>query len=693
MEKGPSSPWLPWYVGSVVAGGTVAIGAAVFTHAGIFLTPKFWLFTFLMGWMEAYSRRVPKGDRGSTELTISTTFAFALLLIAGGAAAIVANAIAALANGVIGRKAWYKTVFNAASFPLAVAASAFTLSLLTSIYTPLGEPSSLFGPIHIPAILAAAGVFLVIDLLVLERVVTLAEGVPMRTYFRRDVIYQGVPMAVMFCVGTLVAIVANHSLWFLPLLAVPVVAGLKMGSVFMEKEHQSLHDALTDLPNRTLFRDRLEQALKGIPRNRTLVGVMVMDLDRFKEVNDALGHPAGDKLLQAVGPRLYTVLRDTDTVGRLGGDEFGVVLRSLQSPEDAALVAEKIQAVLLEPVEIENVSLEIPASIGIVIAPVHGVDAELLIRRADAAMFEAKRSKTGFCIFVGAHNTDEAEGINRLTLSNDLRKAVVNAELVLYYQPKVDIRDGKIIGVEALVRWQHPRFGLLGAADVVPLAEATGLIQQLTMYVIDRALRQISEWRSYDVNVLVSVNISAQNLLNQRLLLRLFQSMDRWNVEPESLILEITETQIMSNPKRSLEMLRALKGMGVHLSVDDFGTGASALSRLKELPVDELKIDRSFIQGLLEDRKDQALTRAIITLGHELGMEVTAEGVEEEEHVAMLLDFGCDIVQGYLISRPLNAIEYLAWHKLWTPGDMAVWARTAGIEPATYGLGNHRSLP
>ncbi|MBI4492245.1 MAG: EAL domain-containing protein [Chloroflexi bacterium] len=422
--------------------------------------------------------------------------------------------------------------------------------------------------------------------------------------------------------------------------------------------HQALHDALTGLPNRVLLHDRLHQAVLAARRHSTSLALLVMDLDRFKEVNDTLGHHAGDVVLQQVGQRLQGTLRTSDTVARLGGDEFAVILPTAGNMASATVAASKLLHALEQPFAVEGQSLDVGASIGIALYPEHGQDAETLLRRADIAMYVAKRTGSGYALY--ALEQDQ-HSPGRLALVGELRQAIEQDALRLHYQPKVHFKSGRILGVEALVRWQHPQHGLLAPDRFISLAEQTGLIHPLSHWVLQAALRQCQSWRQAGVELPVAVNLSARNLQDPRLPGAVAALLERWDVPPRCLGVEITENAAMADPERAMQVLTRLREMGVRIAVDDFGTGYSSLGYLKRLPVDELKIDQSFVRSMATNESDAAIVRATIELGHSLGLEVVAEGVENQTAWDLLAALGCDGAQGYYLSHPLAADELVRW--------------------------------
>jgi len=420
-------------------------------------------------------------------------------------------------------------------------------------------------------------------------------------------------------------------------------------------EYQALHDGLTGLPNRTLFGDRLRQALLGARRNQTMFGVLLLDLDRFKDINDALGHDRGDTLLQEVATRLKGVLRATDTIARLGGDEFAVVSTDAKHPDNVVATARKILASLEGPFSIADQMVETGASIGVAMYPLHGDDPNTLLRRADVAMYAAKRSGGGFAVYSPEH---EAQTLRHSGLAGDLRRSMAQGELVLYYQPIVLLQSRTTYAVEALVRWNHPREGLLPPDRFIPMAEETNMIRPVTGWVLDAALAQLCKWLASGLDLSVAVNVSARCLEDHSIVEDVGKALATSKAEPQRLTLEISETIAMS--AAAGKAMQRLAEMGVRLSLDDFGTGYSSLVYLNRLPIHEIKVDKSFVKTLPSDPDASAIVRSAIGLGHNLGLRVIAEGVEEADAEAMLLEAGCDAVQGYLIGRPVPEEEMTA---------------------------------
>ena len=420
--------------------------------------------------------------------------------------------------------------------------------------------------------------------------------------------------------------------------------------------HQALYDMLTNLPNRVLFTDRLEQTAKLAQRNGTVAAALLLDIDRFKEINDALGHESGDRLLCLIGERISSRLRAQDTVARLGGDEFGVVLPGLGHAQDAVIVAEDIAATLEETFEIEGIEIDVRASIGISCTD-DGADAATLLRYADVAMYVAKRSHSGIEKYSREHDLFSAE---RLALASEVRRAIEHRELVLHYQPKIDLRTGRADAVEALVRWQHPTRGLLGPGEFLPVVESTHLIKPLTLYVLDEALRQAREWLDGGDRIRMAVNLAAACAGDVRLPDQVAELLARHDIDPQQLEIELTETAVLDDPERAKTVLSALAELGVRCSVDDFGTGYASIAYLTGLPISTLKIDQSFILDLATPG-NLAVTRYSIDLARTLGLTTIAEGVEDEANLRILEELGCDQAQGFFFARPAPADACIEW--------------------------------
>jgi diguanylate cyclase (GGDEF)-like protein len=433
-------------------------------------------------------------------------------------------------------------------------------------------------------------------------------------------------------------------------------------------EYQALHDALTGLPNRTLLRDRLQQALFTARRQNDWLALFVMDLDAFKEINDTFGHLAGDDLLQQVAQKLRTTLRESDTLARLGGDEFAAILPGTDQL-GAVAAARKLLSTLEGPFDVQGQRLSAGISIGIALSPPHGEDYDTLLRRADSAMYVAKQARSGYAVF-SFEQDQQTPG--RLALMSELRQAIDDHQLIVHYQPRVDIGSRRLTGVEALVRWRHPQHGLIPPVRFVPLAEQTGFIRPLTEWVLSAALAQGQAWRQAQVAAPLLVNISARDVYDSSLAEFLRDLMRKLQVTPGMLVLEITERAIMASPARAMDSTARLRAIGVEVSIDDFGTGYSSLSYLQRLPISSLKVDRAFVSRMSRDPNDFAIVRSTIDLAHNLGLAVIAEGVEDEETWIMLESLRCDEAQGNYVCPPLAASDLSRWLKETRPDSVHV---------------------
>jgi diguanylate cyclase (GGDEF)-like protein len=425
----------------------------------------------------------------------------------------------------------------------------------------------------------------------------------------------------------------------------------RMQNQMNEIEHQALHDGLTGLPNRRLFRDRVEQALARARRGENEVAVLLIDLDRFKDINDTLGHGAGDVVLQEVGARLRGVLRETDTLARLGGDEFGVVA-PMDYRGQTGKVVDRITKALERPVALDTLAVDIGGAVGVALFPDDGDDMDTLMKHADVAMYTAKETGGGHAYYAAEL---DASDTTKLSLTSELRKAIPD-ELELHYQPQVSLETGQVEGVEALVRWRHPTRGLLAPIEFIPVASRSGVIKQLTNAVLDRALEQSAAWRVDGLDLRMSVNLDMRSLVDVRLPGQVRELLAAWRVPPDRLVLEITENMVMADPTRAGEVAKELARIGVQLAIDDFGTGYSSFAQLERLPISELKIDRSFVMGLENERR-AAIVRSLVDLGRTLGLRVVAEGVESPDVVNTLAAYECAYAQGYLFGRPAPADE------------------------------------
>jgi diguanylate cyclase (GGDEF)-like protein len=451
--------------------------------------------------------------------------------------------------------------------------------------------------------------------------------------------YIGLPLAI----ATLAAIWA--SLW-----GGMIIASLfkKLHSHRSTLEHQSRHDPLTKLPNRAALVETIAGSIAGGSGGGQLI-LCIIGLHRFKDINDSLGHSGGDELLNQVSARLRHVSRNTDMVARFGGNKFAVFLNHSDA-NSVDVISKKLLSALEPAFEVSGHYLYMRGTLGMALCPQHATDALTLVQKAEIAMYQAKDAARDFAVYSAAADTGSIE---HLDLANDLRYAIEDDQLELYYQPQLDLRNGIITGVEALCRWTHPKYGFVPPDKFIDIAERTGLIKQLTEWVLKTAIKHCAHWHRTGREIQVSINLSARNLHDEDLVQQVAHLLDHWHVPPQHVALEITETAMMSDPNHARTLLKRLDALGVRISIDDFGTGYSSLGYLKQLPVDEIKIDRSFVLNMTNDENDASIVRATIGLAHDLGLEVVAEGIEDETTQNRLRDWGCDIAQGYHIGRPM----------------------------------------
>ena len=429
--------------------------------------------------------------------------------------------------------------------------------------------------------------------------------------------------------------------------------------VYIEQlEYQNSHDLLTGLPNRLALQTTVEKSLEQIDVDKSHA-LMIIDLDSFKEVNDTLGHDVGDKILQQLCPRILQKLNDTPSFfARLGGDEFAVLLTNISDSKVAIEVAQSLLLAIRQYFYFDGIEVELRASIGISLYPAQAETYSGLMRFADVAMYCAKKNMSGFALY---DSMQDAHSPKRLTLMSELGKAIRNDELCLYYQPKISLNDKHLVGVEALSRWIHPTMGFISPAEFVPIAEMTDLINEMTNWVLKESLRQLSEWRKKSIFLSMAVNISARNLLQDNFCDYVLSALEQYDIPPGCLELEITETTLMKNTEKTLNVLKRLDDIGVELSIDDFGTGYSSLAYLKRLPVKRLKIDYSFVINMLENEQDRVIVNSTINMAHNLGLLVVAEGVENKNVLQSLSDMRCEQAQGFHIAKPMPAKEFQQW--------------------------------
>jgi diguanylate cyclase (GGDEF)-like protein len=519
----------------------------------------------------------------------------------------------------------------------------------------LSPPPWQFAPATIwPALLSSLVFFLVNNTLT-----DIAVALKLRRAVIRhtvtDIVAQVPTSGVLLGLAPVLAEAVQWSVWTLPLLLLPLAAVHRSARLAFERERDALHDSLTGLPNRSLFNTRLAQACRSLDRHPA--AVLLLDLDHFKEINDTLGHHVGDLVIVEAAARLRAALREGDLVARLGGDEFAVLAPNISSQIEAVDLASRLTDALTSSFVIDGVRLDVRTSIGFALAPADGTEATQLMRRADVALYRAKETRGASIAY---DETRDEHSLAKLTLLAELRHGLETGDVHLLYQPKVSCATGGVVGVEALVRWRHPERGLLGPGEFVAIAENTGLIDAMTLVLLESSVQQLAAWHADGWMLELALNLSPRTLLNPQLVGIVGETLLRHGVSPRWLTLEVTETTIMSDVERSIAVIGALRRMGVRVSIDDFGTGYSSLAYLKALEVDEIKVDKGFLHGVTTI-EEAVIARSTVDLGHALGLTVVAEGVETAEQFDIVLALGCDVLQGYFVSPPITSAGLLTW--------------------------------
>ena len=600
---------------------------------------------------------IARGD-SQDEITLSTGYALALTFVGALWLAILVLCLSAVAEDLRAGKASVKVLYNAAQYALSLFVAATLFGSITG-QSVLSQWHPLMLPRELPAAMGAACAFWLVNSFFTGVVTALALREPVLRRLLQDVRFELATRGLLLTFAPVVTVSVEITVWLLPLLVLPMGAIYVSAQLASRREGEALHDGLTGLPNRTLFALRVKRSCEqATPTLSSSCAVMLLDLDHFKEINDTLGHQVGDQLLRAVADRLSAGLRPGDTVARLGGDEFAILALNLVSVSDALAVGARVLETLSEPFTIDEVRLDVEASLGIALYPEHGDQMDLLLRQADIALYAAKVERSCVRLY---DVTQDPHTLDRLALATDLRAGIGRGELLLHYQPQMDAQSGRIVGFEALVRWNHPRHGMLFPDDFLPVVENTGLIGPLTLEVLDMALTAVASWRRAGHEVSIAVNLSVRHLSDLSLPQRIRACLAEHEVPPEALVLEVTETLIMTDPNRAVAVLGLLRDLGIRLALDDFGTGYSSLAYLRRLQVHELKIDKSFVLRLSINEEDAVIVRSTIELGHNLGLRLVAEGVEDAVALDLLRRWGCDVAQGYFISRPMAGDAVLPW--------------------------------
>jgi diguanylate cyclase (GGDEF)-like protein len=614
---------------------------------------RFWVMAAFVVLGELLPIEVPR--RGlSEQVTISTAFAFAVLLSFGLEAAVVVYTIASLISDLILRIAPIKVLFNAAQYIVSIAAAGAVLAALAEV--PVSHVGDDLG-----AVLLAGFTWFAFNHVLVGVGGSFLTREPLLGWLTEDLAFQGWTAGFLLTLAPLVVLAADASIALIGVAFVPMLAIYLGGRQAAMNQHRATHDSLTGLPNRPLLTERLDRTLTaGAP-----VAVVLVALDDVSTISDALGQESGDRLVAGVAPRLAAAVGEDDALARLGADEFAALLTGPSAADGGRAAIERLLAAAQEPCVVGDLRMSSSASVGIALYPEHGNTADALLRRAAVALASAKAQ--GIDVETYVPQGDE-RGVSRLALAGQLRHAIETGEIFVRYQPKVALPDGSPRAVEALVRWRHPQLGEVGPDGFIDLAEKTGLIAPLTQVVLEAALGQLHGWRAAGLETVVAVNISTRSLRSRDLLAWIDDGLRRWSVDPRRLQLEITESTIVRDFRRTEELLDEIRGLGISIAIDDFGTGFSSLAQLQQLPVDEIKIDRSFVADMETNPRNAAIVRATIDLARELGLAVTAEGVETAGAYVQLARLGCDHAQGYVISRPLEPAVCTAFLRRPAPG-------------------------
>ncbi|CAN5156356.1 cyclic Di-GMP phosphodiesterase RmdB [soil metagenome] len=666
------------YVAAVSTAGLVVLALAARSldvASVVGLEPAFWGLCALL--LVAEVRPLfTAGARDANGLALSTSFVFALLLRYGLPIAVLVQAIATTVADVSQRKAPWRTAFNIGQFTLSWSAAAVVMKL-AGHQASTGAPLDLTGADLVQAGLGGITYFVVNQLLVMVAL-SLKTGRSVPRLLRDDLAYEALSGGALLALSPLIVLAVAQGTAFLPLLLPPLAAVYSVASVALRREQQALTDALTGLPNRTVLGTRTAEVLLESGEDGT--ALLLFDLDRFKEVNDTLGHHVGDRFLQVVASRLAGAVRPGDTVVRLGGDEFALLLPSTGAAE-AEETARRLPEVVRTPIVLDGLHVDVDASVGIAVAPEHGDHLDALLQHADVAMYLAKGTGSGVEHYDVSRDRNTT---SRLGVLGELRRALTGGELEVHYQPKARLVSGRVTGVEALVRWRHPERGLVPPDEFVPLAESSGLIEALTGHVLDHAVGQAAAWRARGLDLKLAVNVSVRDLSGTVLVDNVAAALTRHGLPAGCLLLEVTEGSLFAESHRAAATLRQLDELGIALSLDDFGTGWSSLGHLRRLPVQELKVDRSFVQRMAGDARDAAIVRSVVDLGVGLGMRVVAEGVEDRATWRLLAEVGCDEAQGWLLSPPQSAAVLTPWLLARHAADVER-ADRAGVERASTG--------
>jgi len=659
----PQRTQLTCYLSVVIAGGCAAY-AWSFTHAvpppwggsGLAITLLLVLGVFAGEWMPA---AIWRRDRYRL-FTFSGPFTLALIILGPLWIALLALTVALAADEARSRRPLLKVAFNVSQYALSVTGARFVYATLTG--QGLGDHASGLVSSQVAPSIVAAAVFFLINSTLVAAVLALAHDEPLLPSVATHISAEFSTSTMLLCTGPVIVIALHFSMLTAPLCLLPIAAVRQAVRTAATSDVQAKHDALTGLPNRAFLLQRAERVVQ-MAREKDQTALLLLDLDHFKEINDTLGHQVGDELLRLVAERLVSVVRDgdrdADMVARLGGDEFAVLCPGLPDVALAEVLSQRFVDALGEPFALDQISLHVEASVGIALLPLHAGDVDQLVQRADVALYQAKAERGTTRTYDPEHDFNSVE---RLALMEDLR-AGMETQLVLHYQPKCRAGDGSLVGVEALVRWEHPRLGLLQPESFIPAAENTGLVVPMTMHILRESLQQVSRWRAEGLELNVAVNISPRHLAAVDLPDQIGQLLAGEGLPGSALTLEVTESSIMSDPERAAQVLRRIRALDISVSIDDFGTGHSSLVYLRDLSATEVKIDKTFVQNAATSPRDAAIVKAAVDLGHGLELQVVAEGVEDLGTVTLMATSGCDLVQGNVILPPVTAAELSSWSR------------------------------
>ena len=657
--------WL-YFASTTVAGCVLLVVSLIWLGADrlqVFATePLVWvlLCMVIIGELRPIAAQRPTGGNAPTSLP----FSFALVIYHGLPIAGLVQAVGSLLAGVTRGQEPHRIAFNIAQYTLSfgVADAVIQLAYPRTPLVPWVPQGS-----GLVMVVLAAGAYFVTNLLLVECAVAMHERIPRHRVLMKDLGYRLFVAGVLLSLAPLVVIAMAHSIWLVPLFFFPLAALYSSASLSVKREYQANHDELTGLANRKLLILRTQEALSEAQERRQCVGLLLLDLDRFKEVNDTLGHPTGDRLLQTVAYRLTHSVRPGDLVARLGGDEFAVLLPQVRDAASAREVAARLRVALAEPLRLDGMDFDLEASIGIALYPDHAPDFELLMQRADVAMYVAKEQRTGVELYAPHKDRNSAA---RLSLFGELRRALIENELEMFYQPIVALADERVVALEALVRWRHRRRGILPPEEFVPMVEQSYLMRSFTHEVIEQTCAQAARWWSEGITLPVAINLSARELLDPTLPESIESGLRRYRLQPKALRLEISERALVSDAEAIIPAIMSLAELGVTVALDDFGTGYFTLARLNGLPVGEVKVDGSFVRHVIDDSDSKVVVEAAVDLMNTLGLRAIAEGVENAEQVEAVRALGCYAAQGRYFTPPLDAGAVTGW--LLEHGDLAI---------------------